>query len=176
MSIAKKAAHKDGWLATGFFAGRHAFRCRRSGPIDLPVRVSQIKWLLLPLVPPSSRFTCRVLKWRTLIKRRRQMMRKQASTEPADKPQTQTGPSEQPLKSPTAKDFGLARFQPEDQSHVSTKFAGTLKVYTCSFRIVNLEIVSGRRSTEVKSDTQSIDYLLEDASSRIDIFCIFFFC
>ncbi|KAD7478589.1 hypothetical protein E3N88_01725 [Mikania micrantha] len=78
---------------------------------------------------------------------------------------------------PKIADFGLARFQPEDQSHVSTKFAGTLgytapeyarngvlseKVDTYSFGIVILEIVSGRRSTEVKSDSQSIDYLLEN--------------
>ncbi|KAI7731740.1 hypothetical protein M8C21_021631, partial [Ambrosia artemisiifolia] len=77
---------------------------------------------------------------------------------------------------PKIADFGLARFQPEDQSHVSTKFAGTLgytapeyalhgvlseKVDTYSFGIVTLEIISGRRSTEVKSESQSTDYLLE---------------
>ncbi|KAK9062111.1 hypothetical protein SSX86_019296 [Deinandra increscens subsp. villosa] len=78
---------------------------------------------------------------------------------------------------PKIADFGLARFHPEDQSHVSTKFAGTLgytapeyalrgvlseKVDTYSFGIVILEIISGKRSTEVKSDSQSIDYLLEN--------------
>ncbi|KAK1410561.1 hypothetical protein QVD17_37098 [Tagetes erecta] len=74
-------------------------------------------------------------------------------------------------------DFGLARFQPEDQTHVSTKFAGTLgytapeyalhghlseKVDTYSFGIVILEVISGKRSTEVKSGSQSSDYLLEN--------------
>ncbi|KAD7478586.1 hypothetical protein E3N88_01722 [Mikania micrantha] len=78
---------------------------------------------------------------------------------------------------PKIADFGLARFQPEDQSHVSTKFAGTLgytapeyalhgflseKVDTYSFGIVILEIISGRRSTEVKHDSQSTNYLLEN--------------
>ncbi|KAI3798749.1 hypothetical protein L1987_34028 [Smallanthus sonchifolius] len=78
---------------------------------------------------------------------------------------------------PKIADFGLARFQPEDQSHVSTKFAGTLgytapeyavhgvlseKVDTYSFGIVILEIISGKRSTEVKSHSQSTDYLLEN--------------
>ncbi|KAI3794373.1 hypothetical protein L1987_37004 [Smallanthus sonchifolius] len=78
---------------------------------------------------------------------------------------------------PKIADFGLARFQPEDQSHVSTKFAGTLgytapeyavggvlseKVDTYSFGIVTLEIISGRKSTEVKCDSQSTDYLLEN--------------
>ncbi|KAK1410562.1 hypothetical protein QVD17_37099 [Tagetes erecta] len=79
---------------------------------------------------------------------------------------------------PKIADFGLAKFQPEDQTHVSTKFAGTLgysapeyaqygvlseKVDTYSFGIVILEIISGKRSTEVKSDRQfSSDYLLEN--------------
>ncbi|KAI3767258.1 hypothetical protein L2E82_17347 [Cichorium intybus] len=74
-------------------------------------------------------------------------------------------------------DFGLARFQPEDKSHIiSTKFAGTLgytapeyalrgllsdKVDTYSFGVVILEIISGRRSTEV--DESSSDFLLEHA-------------
>ncbi|XP_073060742.1 cysteine-rich receptor-like protein kinase 2 [Primulina eburnea] len=74
-------------------------------------------------------------------------------------------------------DFGLARLLPENQSHVSTKFAGTLgytapeyavhghlseKVDTYSFGVVILEIISGRRSSDVdmESDTQ---YLLEEA-------------
>ncbi|KAJ9541154.1 hypothetical protein OSB04_027660 [Centaurea solstitialis] len=78
---------------------------------------------------------------------------------------------------PKIADFGLARFQPEDQTHISTKFAGTLgytapeyalggrlseKVDTYSYGVVILEIVSGRRSTEVKSDSSS-PYLLEHA-------------
>ncbi|XP_024959470.1 cysteine-rich receptor-like protein kinase 2 [Cynara cardunculus var. scolymus] len=78
---------------------------------------------------------------------------------------------------PKIADFGLARFQPEDQTHVSTKFAGTLgytapeyalrgllsdKVDTYSYGVVILEIISGRRSTEVKSDSPSA-YLLEHA-------------
>ncbi|CAH1436884.1 unnamed protein product [Lactuca virosa] len=61
------------------------------------------------------------------------------------------------------RDFGLARFLPEDETHVITKFAGTLgytapeyalqgvlsdKVDTYSFGVVILEIISGRRSTE----------------------------
>ncbi|KAF5754590.1 putative protein kinase RLK-Pelle-DLSV family [Helianthus annuus] len=77
---------------------------------------------------------------------------------------------------PKIADFGLARLQPEDQSHVSTKFAGTLgytapeyalrgvlseKVDTYSFGIVTLEIISGKRSTEVKSGSQDTDYLIE---------------
>ncbi|MFS8010108.1 putative protein kinase RLK-Pelle-DLSV family [Helianthus anomalus] len=80
-------------------------------------------------------------------------------------------------------DFGLARFQPEDQTHASTKFAGTLgymtpeyalhgvlseKVDTYSFGIVILEIISGRRSTYVGSDAQSTDYLLENVRYHID--------
>nr|XP_043634244.1 cysteine-rich receptor-like protein kinase 2 [Erigeron canadensis] len=79
---------------------------------------------------------------------------------------------------PKIADFGLARFQPDDETHVSTKFAGTLgytapeyaqygtlsdKVDTYSFGIVTLEIIGGQRSTEVKSDQQSTDYLLEHA-------------
>ncbi|GJR60713.1 cysteine-rich receptor-like protein kinase 2 [Tanacetum coccineum] len=79
---------------------------------------------------------------------------------------------------PKIADFGLARFQPEDQTHVSTKFAGTLgytapeyalhgilsdKVDTYSFGIVILEIISGRRSTDIRSDRSTTDYLLEHA-------------
>ncbi|KAI3699251.1 hypothetical protein L2E82_43427 [Cichorium intybus] len=74
--------------------------------------------------------------------------------------------------------FGLARFQVEDQSHVSTKFAGTLgytapeyathghlseKVDTYSFGIVSLEIISGRRCNDVKSQSSDVHYLLDDA-------------
>ncbi|KAK9071458.1 hypothetical protein SSX86_010027 [Deinandra increscens subsp. villosa] len=79
---------------------------------------------------------------------------------------------------PKIADFGLARFQPEGQSHVSTAFAGTLgytapeyalhgflsdKVDTYSFGIVVLEIICGRRSTEVRPSTSDICCLLEDA-------------
>ncbi|KAK1410565.1 hypothetical protein QVD17_37102 [Tagetes erecta] len=79
---------------------------------------------------------------------------------------------------PKIADFGLARFQPEDKSHISTKFAGTLgytapeyalhgilseKVDTYSFGIVILEIISGRRCTDTNSDEPSMDYLLEHA-------------
>ncbi|KAL8240501.1 hypothetical protein R6Q59_013856 [Mikania micrantha] len=67
---------------------------------------------------------------------------------------------------PKIADFGLARFHPEGQSHVSTGFVGTLgytapeyvlhgilseEVDTYSFGIVVLEIISGRRNVEVKS-------------------------
>ncbi|KAI7731073.1 hypothetical protein M8C21_027059 [Ambrosia artemisiifolia] len=77
---------------------------------------------------------------------------------------------------PKIADFGLARFQPEDRSHVSTRFAGTLgytapeyalhgilsdKVDTYSFGIVVLEITSGRSSTELYGS--STCWLLEDA-------------
>ncbi|KAM7464842.1 hypothetical protein LguiB_012404 [Lonicera macranthoides] len=78
---------------------------------------------------------------------------------------------------PKIADFGLARLMPGDQSHVSSKFAGTLgytapeyaihgrlseKVDTYSFGVVVLEIISGRRCTEIQDDPLS-DYLLENA-------------
>ncbi|KAL5702464.1 hypothetical protein ACHQM5_027678 [Ranunculus cassubicifolius] len=62
-------------------------------------------------------------------------------------------------------DFGLARLLPEDQSHVNTRFAGTLgytapeyaihgtlspKVDTYSFGVVVLEIISGHKSNDLK--------------------------
>ncbi|KAL3525048.1 hypothetical protein ACH5RR_013420 [Cinchona calisaya] len=74
-------------------------------------------------------------------------------------------------------DFGLARLMPEDRSHLSTKFAGTLgytapeyalhghlseKVDTYSFGIVVLEIISGRRSNDMAVEPVS-EYLLEKA-------------
>ncbi|KAK6127430.1 hypothetical protein DH2020_038819 [Rehmannia glutinosa] len=74
-------------------------------------------------------------------------------------------------------DFGLARLLPENQSHVSTKFAGTLgytapeyavhghlseKVDTYSFGVVILEIISGRRSSDMNADSDT-EYLLEEA-------------
>ncbi|XP_031275886.1 cold-responsive protein kinase 1-like isoform X1 [Pistacia vera] len=76
---------------------------------------------------------------------------------------------------PKIADFGLARLLPDNQSHLSTKFAGTLgytapeyaihgqlseKVDTYSYGVVVLEIISGKKSTELK-DTD--DYLLKRA-------------
>ncbi|KAL2521909.1 Cysteine-rich receptor-like protein kinase 2 [Forsythia ovata] len=78
---------------------------------------------------------------------------------------------------PKIADFGLARLLPENQSHVSTKFAGTLgytapeyaihghlseKVDAYSFGIVILEIISGRRCTQM-NDESDTEYLLEEA-------------
>ncbi|XP_058098021.1 cysteine-rich receptor-like protein kinase 43 isoform X2 [Magnolia sinica] len=72
-------------------------------------------------------------------------------------------------------DFGLARLLPEDQSHLSTKFAGTLgytapeyaihgqlseKVDTYSYGVVVLEIISGRKSNDTKLEPVA-QYLLE---------------
>ncbi|XP_057807228.1 cold-responsive protein kinase 1-like isoform X2 [Salvia miltiorrhiza] len=74
-------------------------------------------------------------------------------------------------------DFGLARLLPENQSHVSTNFAGTLgytapeyaihghlseKVDTYSFGVVILEMMSGKRSSHMNMDTDT-EYLLEEA-------------
>ncbi|KAM4085267.1 hypothetical protein ACJW30_10G014000 [Castanea mollissima] len=78
---------------------------------------------------------------------------------------------------PKIADFGLARLLPEDQSHLSTNFAGTLgytapeyaiqgqlseKVDAYSFGVVALEIVSGQKITNVNVDADS-EYLLERA-------------
>ncbi|PRQ45230.1 putative protein kinase RLK-Pelle-DLSV family [Rosa chinensis] len=78
---------------------------------------------------------------------------------------------------PRIADFGLARLLPEDQTHLSTRFAGTLgytapeyalhgqlseKVDTYSYGVVVLEIVSGQKSCEIKSDTTG-EFLLEKA-------------
>ncbi|XAR73581.1 Non-specific serine/threonine protein kinase [Bertholletia excelsa] len=78
---------------------------------------------------------------------------------------------------PKIADFGLARLLPGDQSHLSTKFAGTLgytapeyalhgqlseKVDTYSFGVVVLEIVSGRRCNDVKVNPVT-EHLLEEA-------------
>ncbi|KAL3355134.1 hypothetical protein AABB24_019296, partial [Solanum stoloniferum] len=75
---------------------------------------------------------------------------------------------------PKIADFGLVRLLPGDQSHVSTKFAGTLgytapeyaihghlteKVDVYGFGVVVLEIISGRRSNHM----QETEYLLEQA-------------
>ncbi|KAM5558337.1 cysteine-rich receptor-like protein kinase 2 [Rosa sericea] len=78
---------------------------------------------------------------------------------------------------PRIADFGLARLLPKDQSHLSTRFAGTLgytapeyalhgqlseKVDTYSYGVVLLEIVSGQKSSEIKSDAMG-EFLLEKA-------------
>ncbi|KAL7611820.1 cysteine-rich receptor-like protein kinase 3 [Lactuca sativa] len=79
---------------------------------------------------------------------------------------------------PKIADFGLARFQPEDQTHISTKLAGTLgymapeyattgqlseKVDTYSFGIVALEIISGRICTDQNFSGPDTAHLLEHA-------------
>ncbi|PKU88143.1 cysteine-rich receptor-like protein kinase 2 [Dendrobium catenatum] len=76
---------------------------------------------------------------------------------------------------PKIADFGLVRLLPGDQSHLSTKFAGTLgytapeyaihgqlteKVDTYSFGVVVLEIISGRRNSNPKLEHIK-QYLLE---------------
>ncbi|PSS00288.1 LRR receptor-like serine/threonine-protein kinase [Actinidia chinensis var. chinensis] len=78
---------------------------------------------------------------------------------------------------PKIADFGLARLLPNDQSHLSTRFAGTLgytapeyaihgqlseKVDTYSFGVVVLEIISGRRCNEMTVEPLT-EYLLEQA-------------
>ncbi|XP_022642677.1 cold-responsive protein kinase 1-like isoform X1 [Vigna radiata var. radiata] len=78
---------------------------------------------------------------------------------------------------PKIADFGLARLLPDDRSHLSTKFAGTLgytapeyamhgqlseKADTYSYGIVVLEIVSGQKSTDMKNDEDG-EYLLRRA-------------
>ncbi|KAF5177607.1 Cysteine-rich receptor-like protein kinase [Thalictrum thalictroides] len=75
----------------------------------------------------------------------------------------------------TARDFGLARLLPEDQTHINTRFAGTLgytapeyvingklssKVDTYSYGVVVLEIISGRRSNDLQLEPFT-EYLLE---------------
>ncbi|GLJ51878.1 hypothetical protein SUGI_1102020 [Cryptomeria japonica] len=72
-------------------------------------------------------------------------------------------------------DFGLARLLPNDKSHISTRFAGTLgytapeyatrgklteKVDTYSFGVVVLEIVSGRKCIDLKQPPH-MQYLLQ---------------
>ncbi|XP_031109691.1 cysteine-rich receptor-like protein kinase 2 [Ipomoea triloba] len=76
---------------------------------------------------------------------------------------------------PKIADFGLARLLPENKTHLTTKFAGTLgytapeyaihghlseKVDIYSFGIVILEIISGRRSSDLKVEPVT-EYLLE---------------
>ncbi|XP_057807230.1 cysteine-rich receptor-like protein kinase 2 [Salvia miltiorrhiza] len=74
-------------------------------------------------------------------------------------------------------DFGLARLLPENQSHLSTNFAGTLgytapeyaigghlseKVDIYSFGILILEIISGRKCSDMNPDSTA-EYLLNEA-------------
>ncbi|KAK4278114.1 hypothetical protein QN277_016005 [Acacia crassicarpa] len=76
---------------------------------------------------------------------------------------------------PRIADFGLARLLPEDRSHLSTKFAGTLgytapeyaihgqlseKVDIYSYGVVILEIISGQRSKASKDDGDTEDEFL----------------
>ncbi|KAK1401899.1 Cysteine-rich receptor-like protein kinase 2 [Heracleum sosnowskyi] len=78
---------------------------------------------------------------------------------------------------PKIADFGLARLICDDQSHLSTKFAGTLgytapeyaihgqlteKVDTYSFGVVVLEIVGGKRCTSLITEPVTVS-LLEQA-------------
>ncbi|CAI9276272.1 unnamed protein product [Lactuca saligna] len=82
---------------------------------------------------------------------------------------------------PKIADFGLARLLPEDQTHISTRVAGTFgytapeyaihgqlseKSDTYSFGIVVLEIVSGKRCTDVLD--VSHQYLLEHARNMYE--------
>ncbi|KAL7612870.1 hypothetical protein Lser_V15G06978 [Lactuca serriola] len=81
---------------------------------------------------------------------------------------------------PKIADFGLIRLLPEDKTHVSTKFAGSLnsgyvapeyaihgrlseKVDTYSFGIVVLEIISGKRYMDVIDDQSVTQNLLDHA-------------
>ncbi|PIA25481.1 hypothetical protein AQUCO_11300001v1 [Aquilegia coerulea] len=76
---------------------------------------------------------------------------------------------------PRIADFGLARLLPEDQTHINTRFAGTLgytapeyvingqlssRVDTYSYGVVVLEIISGRRSNDLQLEPFT-EYLLE---------------
>lgn len=82
---------------------------------------------------------------------------------------------------PKIADFGLVRLLPESQSHLSTKFAGTLgytapeyaihgqlsdKVDVYSFGVLVLEIISGTKSSETKGDDGG--YLLKRAWKLYD--------
>ncbi|KAK1575040.1 hypothetical protein Q3G72_002065 [Acer saccharum] len=77
---------------------------------------------------------------------------------------------------PKIADFGLARLLPENRSHLSTKFVGTLgytapeyaihgqlsvKVDAYGYGVVILEIISGRKSTDQSKDAD--EYLLKQA-------------
>uniref|UniRef100_A0A0C9RPD1 TSA: Wollemia nobilis Ref_Wollemi_Transcript_5712_1424 transcribed RNA sequence n=1 Tax=Wollemia nobilis TaxID=56998 RepID=A0A0C9RPD1_9CONI len=78
--------------------------------------------------------------------------------------------------SPKIADFGLAKFFPDDQTHVSTKIAGTLgymapeylvegqlseKADIFSFGVLVLEIIAGRKVIDLSLRSSSRDNLLE---------------
>ncbi|GKV42872.1 hypothetical protein SLEP1_g50234 [Rubroshorea leprosula] len=80
---------------------------------------------------------------------------------------------------PKIADFGLARLLPQDRSHLSTKFAGTLgytapeyailgqlseKVDAYSYGVVVLEIISGQKSSKTISDSDD-EFLLKQGWS-----------
>ncbi|XP_054795595.1 cysteine-rich receptor-like protein kinase 2 isoform X2 [Prosopis cineraria] len=80
---------------------------------------------------------------------------------------------------PKIADFGLARLLPGDQTHLSTRFAGTLgytapeyalhgqlseKADTYSYGVIVLEIISGQRNSELKIDAHvEGEFLLQQA-------------
>ncbi|XP_028799042.1 cysteine-rich receptor-like protein kinase 2 isoform X3 [Neltuma alba] len=80
---------------------------------------------------------------------------------------------------PKIADFGLARLLPQDQTHLSTRFAGTLgytapeytihgqlseKADTYSYGIIVLEIISGQKNSELKIDDHADgEFLLQQA-------------
>ncbi|XP_028797863.1 cysteine-rich receptor-like protein kinase 2 [Neltuma alba] len=78
---------------------------------------------------------------------------------------------------PKIADFGLARLLPRDQSHLNTRFAGTMgytapeyamhgqlseKVDNYSYGVVVLELISGQKSGELKVNNES-ELLLQKA-------------
>ncbi|PON71688.1 Serine/threonine protein kinase [Parasponia andersonii] len=79
---------------------------------------------------------------------------------------------------PRIADFGLARLLPQDRTHLSTRFAGTLgytapeyaihgqlseKADTYSYGVVVLEIISGQKSNEIREGDPAGEYLLQRA-------------
>ncbi|POO04119.1 Mitogen-activated protein kinase kinase kinase [Trema orientale] len=79
---------------------------------------------------------------------------------------------------PRIADFGLARLLPQDRTHLSTRFAGTLgytapeyaihgqlseKADTYSYGVVVLEIISGQKSNEIREGDPVGEYLLQRA-------------
>ncbi|KAI9100275.1 hypothetical protein K1719_024493 [Acacia pycnantha] len=83
---------------------------------------------------------------------------------------------------PKIADFGLARLLPEDQSHLNTRFAGTMgytapeyvlhgqlseKVDAYCYGVVVLEIISGQKSGEQKDDDEG-EFLLQRAWKLYD--------
>ncbi|KAI9073133.1 hypothetical protein K1719_044910 [Acacia pycnantha] len=65
---------------------------------------------------------------------------------------------------PKIADFGLARVLPEEKSHLTTKFAGTLGYTAPEYAIHVLEIITGERSNElnINSDREGA-FLLQTA-------------